>query len=52
MQKSLLKLKIEKIAKNLLIKNQNELNNININKKTELNLNQFSSEESTIKESI
>ena len=50
MSKSLLKLKIEKIAKNLLNKNLIQTNDIDTNK--EMITNQLSSDESTIKDSL
>ena len=50
MSKNFIKLKIESIAKKLLNKNENKINNNNIKK--EKNINQLNSEESTIKDSL
>ena len=50
MAKNLLKLKIENIAKKLLNKNQSQL--INNSFKNDININQLSSDESTIKDSV
>ena len=50
MSKNFIKLKIESIAKKLLNKNENKINNNNIKK--DKNINQLNSEESTIKDSL